>query len=86
MPLSVERDAADRRKARLAWAPAAGASEYVVRYGIDPARLNHHHRVRGGDAGELKLYNLNRTPPYHFRIDAVNDGGVAAGDAIAAAP
>ena len=84
--LTAKRDEKDRRKVTLSWTPSTGAAGYVIRYGIDAKRLNLHHRVRGGDARELTLYNLNHAPPYHFRIDAVSDGGVTQSPAAAAAP
>ncbi len=71
---------------RTRWSPAPGAVGYVIRYGIDPSRLNLHHRVRGGDARELTLYNLNHAPAYHFRIDAINDGGVTRSSKTADVP
>ena len=79
--LSAKRDEKDRRKARLTWTPAPGATGYLIRYGIDPAKLNLHHRLRGGDTREVTLYNLNHAPAYHFRIESVSDGGVTAGPA-----
>jgi xylan 1,4-beta-xylosidase len=79
--LAVKRDNTDRREVTLRWSPAPGATGYLIRYGIDVNKLNLHHRIRGGDKGELTLYNLNHAPPYHFRIASVNDGGVTNGPA-----
>ncbi len=84
--LTAKRDETDRRKATLSWTPSSGAAGYVIRYGIDPSRLNLHHRLRGGDVRELTLYNLNHAPPYHFRVDAINDGGVTPSGARANVP
>jgi hypothetical protein len=83
--LTATRDPSDRRKVTLTWPPSPGSAGYVIRYGITATRLNLHYRFRGGDARELTLYNLNHAPPYHFRIDAVNDGGATPG-ATASAP
>jgi hypothetical protein len=77
--LSAKRDQTDRRKVMLSWTPAAGATGYLIRYGIDANKLNLHHRIRGGETKELTLYNLNHTPPYHFSIEATNFGGATAG-------
>jgi hypothetical protein len=77
--LTAKRDENDRRQATLTWTPAPGATGYLIRYGIDPNKLNLFHRLRGGEVQELTLYNLNHTPPYHFRIDAINDGGPTPG-------
>ena len=84
--LTAKRDEKDRRKVTLHWSASTGAAGYIIRYGIDANRLNLHHRVKGADTRELTLYNLNHAPPYHFRIEAVNDGGVTASPAAAAAP
>jgi hypothetical protein len=77
--LTAKRDEQDRRKVTLTWTPAAGATGYLIRYGIDAHKLNLHHRIRGGETKELTLYNLNHTPPYHFSIEATNFGGSTAG-------
>ncbi|MDQ3439372.1 MAG: hypothetical protein M3478_03370, partial [Planctomycetota bacterium] len=47
------------------------------------ARLTH---ALSGDARELTLYNLNHAPAYHFRIDAINDGGVTRSSKTADVP
>ncbi|HTL30912.1 MAG TPA: family 43 glycosylhydrolase [Tepidisphaeraceae bacterium] len=84
--LKATRDPNDRRIVRLAWKPADGASSYLIRYGIDPAKLYHHYLVRGGESKELTMYSLNHEPGYYFRIDSLNDSGVTSGAETTEAP
>lgn len=84
--LAANRDASDRRKVFLRWSPADGASAYLVRYGVSPDKLYQHALVTGLHVRDLTLYSLNHEPPYHFRVDAVNESGVTDGTATAEAP
>jgi hypothetical protein len=84
--LAVARDSTDRRKVLLSWKPAAGATAYLVRYGITPHQLYQHDFVAGGDATGVTLFGLNNDPPYHFRIDAINAAGRTTGEIDVTAP
>jgi hypothetical protein len=84
--LSAARDASDRRKVTLTWAPAAGAKAYLLRYGIAADKLYQHEFIRGGEKKELTLYCLNNDPGYTFRMDAINDSGRTEGEAAAQVP
>ncbi len=84
--LAAERDAGDRRKVKLTWTPANGATGYLIRYGIEAGKLYQHELISVGETKEITLYCLNDQPPYHLRIDAVNASGLTKGDASAIAP
>jgi xylan 1,4-beta-xylosidase len=84
--VAPRRDAQDRRKVRITWMPAPRATGYVIRYGIEPGKLYQHHVVHGAAETDVTLYCLNGDPPYHFRVDAINESGVTRGDEVVAAP
>jgi hypothetical protein len=84
--VKAERDEKDRRKVTIKWSPVEGATGYLVRYGIVPGKWYQHAQVRGGETGELTLYSLNSEPPYFFRVDAINENGIAEGKEISKAP
>lgn len=84
--LTATRDATDRRKVTLSWKPAKGATAYLIRYGIEPAKLYQHHLVNSGDATSVTLYCLNNDRPFTFVVDAMNDAGRTAGTVGAETP
>jgi xylan 1,4-beta-xylosidase len=75
--VTVERDAADRRRASVRWQHAAGADGYVVRYGIDRKKLYSNYQVRG--VASVKINSLNADVEYYFTVDSFNDVGVTQG-------
>jgi len=75
--VTVERDAADRRRAIVRWQHAAGADGYVVRYGIDRKKLYSNYQVRG--VASVKINSLNADVEYYFTVDSFNDVGVTQG-------
>lgn len=84
--VTAARDASDRRKVKVTWSPAKGATGYLVRYGIEKGKWYQHYRVRGGETAELTMYSLNAEPPYYFRVDATNENGVTEGREVAETP
>jgi xylan 1,4-beta-xylosidase len=82
----VRRDPNDRRKVTVSWQPVAGATSYLIRYGIDPDVLNQHHLVPPGERCEVTLHSLNSTPGYYFTIETLNDAGRTPGTSASHAP
>ncbi|GAB4417822.1 MAG: family 43 glycosylhydrolase [Bacteroidia bacterium] len=76
--LSVERHA-DTREATLRWRPSAGAYAYQIRYGIAPDKLYTAVMVYGDTTYALR--GLNRDAAYYGHVEALGEGGVAAGGA-----
>ncbi len=75
--LSVQRESADTRRARLEWALVKDATGYIVYYGIEKNKLYHSVMVYGENS--LDLSGLNKDVPYFFRIDSFNENGIAKG-------
>jgi hypothetical protein len=84
--IAAARDPADRRKVTLTWPPAAGATEYLIRYGIEHHKLYQHRLVRPREGTRVTLHGLNSAPGYHFRVDAINDAGVTMAHETASTP
>ena len=80
--LTATRDPSDRRKVKLTWSPAKGATSYLLRYGITKDKPYQHDLIPGGKTSELTLYCLNNEPTYFFRIDALNAGGRTTGEVV----
>jgi len=78
--LAVRRDASDRRAATIAWAPAAGAERYVVRFGVAPDKL--YSSWQAGRDTTITTHGLNRDATYWFAVDALNGAGVTRGRAV----
>ncbi|HKG94228.1 MAG TPA: family 43 glycosylhydrolase [Gemmatimonadaceae bacterium] len=76
---TVRRHADDDRSVTLAWERAAGATAYVVRYGLAPDKLYASYQV--GDVASLTMNSLNRGVAYWFTVDALNENGVTPGGA-----
>ncbi len=77
--LKVARHADDDRNVTLRWTPAAGASGYLVRYGVAPDALYTCIQVQDGGSGQLTFHALARGVQYHWRVDAFNGNGVTVG-------
>lgn len=75
----VTRDPENKRTVYLEWHPAETATGYVIRYGIDAAKLYHSYMVYGKTT--LEINSLNASQDYFFRIDAFNENGVSFGTA-----
>ena len=70
--VKVVRSELDRMNAHLLWEPVAGASMYIVRYGIAPDKL--HNSYKSFKDTYLDLYSLGIEPDYYFEVEAVNSG------------
>ncbi len=70
---------ADDRGAVISWLPSAGATSYIVRFGLAPGKLYDSYKV--GNVDTLTINSLNHGVPYWFTVDAVGEGGVARGPA-----
>lgn len=73
--VSVARDIADGRKAKIQWERARNAEFYIVRFGPRVDLMPQNVQVYDGDT-ELKVNSLNVGTPYCFAIDAVNESGI----------
>ncbi|MCX6335451.1 MAG: family 43 glycosylhydrolase [Bacteroidia bacterium] len=77
---TVERDAADSRKAKIDWPEDNLATGYIVNYGTDPDKL--YTSVMVYDVNTLMLTGLNKDVTYYYSIDAFNESGIARGKEI----
>lgn len=76
--LSVIRDAADRRRAKVSWLPSAGATGYVLRYGPSPDKMHLSRLVRGSTAVELR--SLDSEQEYSWAVSAFNEAGLSSSE------
>jgi len=78
--VTVQRDTADTRTATVRWSPSAGATAYVVRFGVAPDKL--YTDIQVDDVTTLTTNALNRGVRYYFTVDAISAAGVARGTAV----
>jgi hypothetical protein len=78
--LTVNRSAGDERSVMLRWNRSAGATGYIVRFGITPERLYANHQVN--DVDSLTINALNTGERYWFTVDALGEGGVTRGTRV----
>lgn len=71
---TVQRDALDPCKARLAWQEVPDACGYIVRYGIAKVKLYNNFQVMDDTA--LEIGSLNNGVTYYFTIDTYNENGI----------
>lgn len=76
----VERNATDKRKARLEWPEDNHSTGYVVNYGTEVNKL--YTSVMVYDTNTVMLTGLNKDVTYYFSIDSFNESGVARGTVI----
>jgi hypothetical protein len=79
------RAAADGRRARVTWTPAANAEFYIVRVGPRPDLLTQTFQVYDGKTS-LDLASLTTGVNYVFAVDAVNESGVTKGKIVGSIP
>lgn len=72
--ITVNRAQNDKRIIRLHWEPVAGATGYVVHWGVDKEHLLNSVVVYENDY-EARYYN--RDSEYFFAVDAFNENGIA---------
>ncbi len=71
----VLRTEKDKRSAFIKWSPVDHAYAYNIRYGTAPDKLYTTIMVHGNN--EYWLKTMDRTMPYYFTIEAVNENGVS---------
>lgn len=79
IPAKVEnfkalRDEADLRNIELVWDKSEGADGYILRYGIEPNKLNLAWTIRNAES--VKGSFLNKKENYFFTIEPFNGAGV----------
>ena len=72
---TVSRDAADRRNSWLTWQPVDDAYAYNIYIGENPGKLYNCVMVYGANAYQYR--GMDRTKPYYFAIEAVNENGTS---------
>ena len=70
--VKVARDASDRRRAVLTWEPVAGATGYLIRFGVTPAKL---HLARTSKDCRVEIRSLDTEEPYAWSVTAYNEAG-----------
>lgn len=78
--LTVNRSGGDERSVMLHWNRSAGATGYVVRFGITPDKLYANYQVN--DVDTLTINALNTGERYWFAVDAIGEGGVTRGTVV----
>ncbi len=68
--------------AELAWAPVAGATGYIVRYGLAPDALYGSWELTDGSLGMHLITTLNAGTPYYIAIDSFNEAGITRGEPV----
>jgi hypothetical protein len=63
------------RNAWLKWRQSPDATGYVIRSGVDPAKLYNSVMIYG--ANEYYFRAMDRDVPYYFQIEAFNENGVS---------
>jgi hypothetical protein len=70
----------DRRRFDFSWTNAAGATGYILRWGVKKGQL--HNAVMVMDKNTLEAGYFNRDSSYFFTIDAFNENGVTKGKKV----
>ncbi|MEP7110824.1 MAG: family 43 glycosylhydrolase [Ferruginibacter sp.] len=76
----VLRTEKDKRSAYMKWSPVDNAFAYNIYYGTDPGKL--YNCVMVHDANEYWFKVMDSKKSYYFRIEAINENGVSAGEEI----
>lgn len=71
----VLRTEKDKRSAWIKWSPQPDAYAYNIYFGTSPEKLYNCIMVHGKN--EYYFKGMDRTLPYYFRIEAVNENGVS---------
>lgn len=72
----VLRGEKDKRSAWIKWSPVPGAWAYTIYAGIAPDKL--YHSIMVHNTNEYYFKAMDRTQPYYFCIEAVNENGLSA--------
>jgi hypothetical protein len=73
--LMVFRTEKDKRSAFIKWQPVDNAYAYNIFYGTEPGKLYTCIMVHGNN--EYWLKTMDRTKPYYFAVEALNENGVS---------
>lgn len=73
--LIVLRTETDKRSAWLKWKPVEGAYAYNIYIGIEPDKL--YSSVMVHNVNEYYYKGMDRTKPYYFAIEAINENGTS---------
>jgi len=73
--LMVFRTEKDKRSAFIKWQPVDNAYAYNIFYGTEPGKLYTCIMVHGNN--EYWLKTMDRTKPYYFAVEAINENGVS---------
>ena len=65
----------DRRNAWIKWKPVDDAYAYNIYYGVDKDKLYNCVMVYGANEYWFKV--MDRSKPYYFAIEAINENGVS---------
>lgn len=68
-------DMTDKRSGWLKWKPVDGAYAYNIYIGTDPNKL--YNCVMVHDVNEYYYHGMDRTKPYYFAIEAINENGTS---------
>lgn len=71
----VMRGDRDKRSAWIKWKPVEGAYAYNIYSGTDPDKL--YNAVMVHDVNEYYFKSMDRTKPYYFAIEAINENGTS---------
>lgn len=71
----VLRTETDKRSAWLKWKPVEGAYAYNIYIGIEPDKL--YSSVMVHNTNEYYYAGMDRTKPYYFAIEAINENGTS---------
>jgi hypothetical protein len=72
----VLRGEKDKRSAWIKWSPVAGAWAYTIYTGIAPDKL--YNSIMVHNTNEYYFKAMDKTQPYYFCIEAVNENGISA--------
>jgi hypothetical protein len=72
----VLRGEKDKRSAWIKWSPVPGAWAYTIYAGIAPDKL--YHSIMVHNTNEYYFKAMDKTQPYYFCIEAVNENGLSA--------
>ena len=71
----VLRTETDKRSAWLKWKPVENAYAYNIYIGIEPDKL--YSSVMVHNVNEYYYAGMDRTQPYYFAIEAINENGTS---------
>lgn len=73
--VALRSDVTDRRNGWLKWKPVEEAYAYNIYIGTDPDKL--YNCVMVHDANEYYYAGMDKTKPYYFAIEAINENGTS---------